>query len=164
VSYLYFIVSQYDNLPDYTAFVHAAKEQWHNDLFGPETARVLKNLRLDSVDKHGYLNFRCTLVDGCPLSVLPNNPSPTDIKNHDMRAFFAQMYGEIFATEDVPDHIGHQCCAQFAVSRAQILKRPKEDYQRMLDWAANTTLLDGPGVGWVFEKLWHIVFGMEPVQ
>lgn len=67
-------------------------------------------------------------------------------------------------TEDVPNAIGHACCAQFAVSKERILARPREDYERMLTWAMTTNLADNGGVGWDFEKLWHIVFGMTSVQ
>lgn len=64
----------------------------------------------------------------------------------------------------MPGEIGNVCCGQFAVSRERIRARPKEDYVRILDWAATTELTDDFGVGWVMEKLWHIVFGMDAVQ
>lgn len=71
---------------------------------------------------------------------------------------------QIFDTKEAPDGIGGVCCGQFAVSRAKVLERPRRDYERMLRWAVETELTDGYGVGWVFEKVWHVVFGMPPVQ
>lgn len=67
---------------------------------------------------------------------------------------------------EVPREIGGVCCAQFALSRARIQQRPKSDYLRMLRWVNETSvpLMDSHGVGWVFETLWHVVFGMDGVQ
>ncbi|KAJ5689868.1 hypothetical protein N7462_004260, partial [Penicillium macrosclerotiorum] len=164
-AYLSYIVDFYDELPPYTLFVHANPEQWHNDLFGPFTANTLKNIRFESVDAQGFVNIRCDLTPGCPTSVFPLSPSDTDIKNNDIRAYFAEEYQKIFnvSFEEVPSAIGNVCCGQFAVSRERIRARPKADYQRILDWAATTDKTDNFGVGWVLEKLWHIIFGMEDI-
>jgi hypothetical protein len=36
----------------------------------------------------------------------------------------------------------------------------------MLDWVdgASARLIDSYAVGWVFESLWHVVFGMEAIE
>lgn len=164
-SYLSYIIDGYDNLPEYSIFVHAGEEQWHNDLFGPRTADTLTQLRLQSVQAKGYVNLRCNLNPGCPLGVNPLEPTEADIRNKDTRAYFADIYKELFqvSQENVPAHIGNVCCGQFAVSRASIMERPKSDYERMLRWADESVdTIDNFGVGWVFEKIWHIIFGMEP--
>ncbi len=163
VPYLTFITTYYDNLPDYILFLHASPDEWHNDVLGPYTSQILTSLRLNSIDKHGYLNLRCTHNPGCPTTINPNNPTETDIANKDIRAYFAQAYREIFGVQDVPDQIGHPCCAQFAVSKSRILERKREEYERMLRWAVETRLTDSFGVGWVFEKLWHVIFGMPAI-
>ncbi|KAI2792166.1 hypothetical protein POX_b02203 [Penicillium oxalicum] len=164
-AYLSYIVRFYDRLPAYSIFVHAFAEQWHNDLFGPNTINTLRNIRFQAVDAHGYVNLRCQHNPGCPMAVNPNSPSASDLQNNDIRAKFAQAYQQLFAVnaDQVPDTIGNVCCGQFAVSRDRIRARPKEDYERILEWMATTELTDNFGVGWVMEKVWHIVFGMEPV-
>lgn len=93
----------------------------------------------------------------------PTTPTQTDIDKGDIRAYFAQAYQELFDVEydDVPAHIGNICCGQFAVSRERIWMRAKSEYERMLDWAGGTNLTNDFGVGWVFEKIWPVVFGME---
>lgn len=98
--------------------------------------------------------------------MFPKSPSQADIDKGDIRAYFAQAFQELFAvsTEDIPEALGSVCCSQFAVSRARIRERPRADYVRMLDWAANTNLPNGYGVGWVFEKIWQVVFGMGALQ
>lgn len=165
-AYLSYIVDFYDTLPAYSIFIHASENQRHNDLFGPKTSEILPNLRLESVDHFGYLNLRCDTTVGCPTDVHPLNPTQTDIDAKDIRAYFGEVYMELFQVElqDVPEHLGNVCCAQFAVSRERILQRPKSDYERMLRWADQTKLTDNFGVGWVFEKLWHVVFGMDAIQ
>ncbi|KAG2019559.1 hypothetical protein GB937_005108 [Aspergillus fischeri] len=164
-AYLSYVVDFYDQLPPYTIFIHSNQDQWHNDLFGPKTSVALRNLRLEAVAAQGYVNLRCEHEPGCPTNVHPWSPTQIDIDKKDIRAYFPQVYQTLFGVgkEHVPEHIGNVCCAQFAVSRERILQRPKRDYERMLAWAAETDLTDSFGVGWVFEKVWHVVFGMEDI-
>ncbi|OJJ64598.1 hypothetical protein ASPSYDRAFT_75173 [Aspergillus sydowii CBS 593.65] len=164
-AYLSYVVDHYDNLPPYSIFIHSNLEQWHNDLFGFEMPATLRNVRLDAVDAMGYVNLRCKHDPGCPTSVHPWNPTQIDIDGNDIRAFFPEVYKIIFNVGDkkVPEHIGNVCCGQFAVSRERILQRPRSDYERMLKWAAETQRTDSFGVGWVYEKIWHIIFGMEEI-
>lgn len=46
------------------------------------------------------------------------------------------------------------CCAQFAVSKATILQRPREEYERYRRWLLETDLEDGLS-GRVLEYSWH---------
>ncbi|MCJ1314189.1 hypothetical protein MMC25_007869 [Agyrium rufum] len=166
MAYLTFIVDYYDSLPAYIAFVHSAPENWHNDgvLNSTRTKDVIDHLRLDAVKEQGYVNLRCYNSPGCPLAISPHRPSKTDIANDDTRAHMIEIYRGIFGGEekDVPVEIGGVCCAQFALTRERITQRPREDYIRMRKWAL-TTDLDTFGIGWVYENVWHIVFGEESV-
>lgn len=160
MAYLTFIIDYYDALPEVTAFVHGNNTQWHNTIPGPLNSDVLPALQMDAVRSKGYVNLRCDLNPGCPTSVNPHNPTDTDIRKHDIRAYFVEVYMELFGVQqrkDVPQHIGGVCCAQFAVTRERIRQRPRGDYERMRNWMLNTEL-DSFGIGWVFEKIWHIVF------
>lgn len=56
-AYLSFVVDLYDELPEYSIFLHANSDQWHNDLFGPQTSSVLHSLRREAVDAMGYLKL-----------------------------------------------------------------------------------------------------------
>lgn len=162
--YLTFIIDHYDVLPEIIAFTHATDVQWHNDVLGDRTSNVLKNLRYDTVESKGYVNLRCTHVPGCPTAVHPHDPSDTDIKNDDVRVYFADYFMELFnvTRAEVPEHIGGVCCAQFAVTRDRIRQRPREDYVRMRKWVM-TPGLDSHDIGWVFELLWHMVFMEEAI-
>lgn len=166
MAYLTFIIDHYYDLPNITAFVHGKREQQHNVDLGPWTDTILRNLRIDTVNQQGYVNLRCETQPNCPIGVNPLNPTETDIRNKDTRAYFAKIYMELFAVEmsDVPEHIGSVCCAQFALSRDQIKKRPLEDYVRMRQWLMTTKDANDFGKGWVFENIWHIVFGKKAIQ
>ncbi|KAI5270548.1 hypothetical protein E4T47_06066 [Aureobasidium subglaciale] len=163
--YLSYIIDNYDSLPDFSIFIHSKDEQWHNDVLGQKAADTLKALRFDHINAVGFVNLRCTLFPGCPVGVNPLDPTETDIRNKDTRAFFAEIYMELLNVprEQVPRHIGNVCCAQFAVTRTRIQTRPKSDYERMLKWADQSREVDF-GVGWVFEKLWDIIFGMDAIN
>jgi hypothetical protein len=168
-AYLTYLVDFYDRLPAYTVFIHSGEEQWHNDLLGTKTSGLLESLRFAAVDSLGYVNLRCTEYPGCPTSVHPLDPTDIDIKNNDVRVYFAELYMDLFQVErkeNIPRHIGGTCCAQFAVTRERIRQRPKDDYERMLRWTAESKELvpDSAVVGWVFEELWHLVFGMDAIQ
>ena len=64
--------------------------------------------------------------------------------------------------EPAPSLVGAACCAQFAVSKAQVLARPLGDYERFREWIVDTEKSDAKS-GRVLEFLWHVVFGKDAV-
>ena len=82
----------------------------------------------------------------------------------------AEVWREIFSgtsTDKSGDHgapgqIGAACCAQFAVSRSRVLERPLKDYEHFRQWIVDTDKTDAKS-GRVWEFLWHVIFGMEPI-
>jgi hypothetical protein len=56
--------------------------------------------------------------------------------------------------------IASACCAQFAVSREQVLRRPIEDYIKIRQWVIDTDR-DDANSGRVMEYLWHVIFGKD---
>ncbi|KAK5123935.1 hypothetical protein LTR85_002132 [Meristemomyces frigidus] len=78
-------------------------------------------------------------------------------------AAIAGNWRQILPGEQLPDTIASQCCAQFAVTRQAILRRPKADYERMRQWLIDTLLVDDVS-GRVFEKLWAYIFTGEAVH
>nr|OQO17847.1 hypothetical protein B0A51_15509 [Rachicladosporium sp. CCFEE 5018] len=165
-AFLSYVIDYYDVLPRYSIFVRGGDPQRHNDLLYLNS-QLLPNLRLAAIDAAGYVNLRCDTNPGCPVAVTPHDFTKEDAaKKLDPRAKFAAIYAELFnvSIAEVPTRIGGVCCAQFAVHRDRIRQRPKSDYVRMMHWMATTRQNDTFGVGWVMEKLWHVVFGMESVQ
>ncbi|KAJ5377947.1 uncharacterized protein N7496_005356 [Penicillium cataractarum] len=164
-AYLSYIIDHYDNLAPYTIFIHGREEQWHNDVAGPNTPNVLANLRYQAVSINGYVNLRCTNRPGCPSTIFQAHPVAIDFDYQYMINQLPEVLGYLLGIDpsEVPTDIGHQCCAQFAVTRERIQERPQSDYIRILEWIATTDMTDNYGIGWLIEKLWHIIFGMPAV-
>jgi hypothetical protein len=162
--YLTYIIQNYDSLPLTVAFVHSHEfgflKAWHTDAKRHSNVESLNSLNINFVQRNGYANLRCLRDPGCPDEVHPLREPMDESKTTE--AAFAAAWREIFDNDDVPKVVGVACCAQFAVSRQQILKRTKAEYVRMHDWLINTELNDQTS-GRVFEYLWHIIFGQESV-
>ncbi|EFE34366.1 uncharacterized protein ARB_06766 [Trichophyton benhamiae CBS 112371] len=163
--YLSFIIDYYHSLPEVMAFTHSANKQWHNDFKGRKTVKIISALQIQAVKRKGYANLRCLWEPGCPTSLNPLSPTEIDIREQNERAHLPEIYMELFnvSRSEVPEHIGGVCCAQFAVTRERVQKRPREDYVRMREWALDARYTSF-GVGWVFEQIWHIIFMEEAIQ
>ncbi|GAB1728007.1 hypothetical protein NU195Hw_g2972t1 [Hortaea werneckii] len=161
--YLKYIVDHYPDFPDVVAFIHAHREAWHTDQNDHDGARMLRDLQLGYVVREGYANMRCESFPGCPNEVRPWRNPPIEDKLPER--LYPYVYSDLFQVpfyelRDELDSVGVACCAQFAVSREQILKRPKSDYERYLHYLEATTFEDDV-IGRVYEYMWHIMFGRE---
>ncbi|KAJ5591836.1 uncharacterized protein N7459_002205 [Penicillium hispanicum] len=163
--YLSYMIDYYDQLHPYNIFIHSREEQWHSDIAGPNTRNVLSNLRLDAVSLKGYANLRCSNDLGCPSTMHQKNPLRHDLEYQYLMDELPNLYAHFLGADpsEAPVDIGHQCCAQFAVTSEKIQVRTKEDYLRIMEWIATTDMSDNYGIGWLLEKLWHIFLGMPPV-
>ncbi len=166
MAYLTYLVDHYSALPAIIAFVHPHRDgyptAWHTDADGYNNAKSLNGLKLDYVKEHGYANLRCIYIPGCPDEIQPFR-SPYEehrTAEHAMIDTWAFMFGN---ESQVPAVLATPCCSQFAVSRDQVLARPRSDYLRYRDWLIETTLDDATS-GRIMEYLWHVIFGRDPVQ
>ncbi|KAK4543907.1 hypothetical protein LTR36_004681 [Oleoguttula mirabilis] len=169
--YLTYIIDNYPaNFPDLMVFLHSHRkgypQAWHNDAKDYDAVNMLHDLRLDTVMERGYVNLRCVENPGCPDEIRPwrdpPNPEklPEQIYPYVYADFFNLPLSEVRKQVEV---VATPCCAQFAVSRAQILKRPKEEYERYRTYLEETTY-DDDTIGRVLEYMWHIIFGREAVH
>lgn len=165
-AYLSYLVEHYDDLHPYTIFIHGKEEHWHNDVGGPKTYNQLPSLRFEAVSHKGYVNLRCLTMPGCPDSLHPSIIQQTDIDNQNLVNNFPQIWSEIFGLDPstAPLQLGHHCCGQFAVTKERIQQKPWNYYDRILQWVAKTEWSDSYGIGWLMEKLWHVIFGMPAVK
>jgi hypothetical protein len=165
-AYLYYILHNYDNLPSTVAFLHPHRlgypAAWHNDASNYDNVNSLKNLNIDFIQRNGYANLRCIWEPGCPEEVQPFRAPPADSEEVSTENALADVWPEFFGLREIPKAIGTPCCAQFAVSREQIRARPLSDYKTYHDWLMRTPLSDDTS-GRIFEYLWHIIFGQDPV-
>lgn len=163
--YLTYIVDNYPNLPSNMVFLHSHQTHDHGSKRDEgsvdfDNVAAVKALKLDFVQKNGYVNLRCIHGPGCPAEIQPFRNTSDPLRPQEKA--MAGAWKELFGNDDVPTVIASTCCAQFAVSREQVLKRPKSDYERFLRWILETPLNDFTS-GRVFEYLWHVIFGKGPV-
>ncbi|KAJ5948036.1 hypothetical protein N7466_001051 [Penicillium verhagenii] len=157
--YLTWIIDNYDSLPEYMVFLHAHRFASHVELNEQDNALTVQRLQLDYVRKTGYVNLRCDWTPGCPDEVYPFR----QLAGRTTEIAFAGAWIKIFNNTDIPEVIGTPCCAQFAVTKEQVLARPLSDYEHYYRWLMDTQL-DDETSGRVFEYLWHIIFGQDPVS
>lgn len=186
MAYLTYLIDHYDNLPSTIAFVHSHRSgflmAWHVDAPMHDNVAALRSLQLDFVQRNGYVNLRCNQNPGCGAPDKPNghvtedvwteifggtstpplnsttSPSSLDEEDeysrghHEKKSKYLQM----------PTSVAAACCAQFAVSRDQVLQRPKEDYIKIRQWVIDTDKNDAAS-GRVMEYIWHVIFGKDSV-
>lgn len=159
-AYLSYILRNYESLPSIVAFVRSHRDgypaAWHNDASNYDNVNSLRAL-------NGYANLRCIWIPGCPDEIHPHREHPKVVDDcESTEQALASVWPLFFAPQAVPSIIGTPCCAQFAVSRDQIRKRPLPEYVRYHDWLMKIDLSDEVS-GRVFEYLWHIIFGQDPI-
>lgn len=176
MAYLTFILNHYDRLPRYTVFLHGHARSWHQ---AEPIAWKVRALNLDLLKHEGYINFRCGLKPGCSADTVLGaaHPEPRDhpLVRQIMPAFWKEMYQPKHGRWDLgpyPAEVGQPCCAQFGVTRESILARTKEfyaAYRRPMERDVREykkifgDLWDGYRMGILYEHLWHVVFGKEPL-
>ncbi|KAJ5174661.1 uncharacterized protein N7482_000538, partial [Penicillium canariense] len=163
-AYLAYLYDHYNDLHPYTIFIHGREDQWHNDIAGPRTYNVLQNLRYEAVEANGYVNLRCSTTPGCPSTLYQKDPKDHDRQYQYLLDQLPEILHYLLGIDpvDFPENIGHQCCAQFAVTRAKIRQRSRADYRKIMIWTGTTDMTDNYGIGWLTEKIWHMMFGMPP--
>ena len=183
MAYLTYVIDHYENLPSTIAFLHSHRSgfllAWHVDAPLHDNVAAMRALQLDFVQQNGYVNLRCNWNPGCKESHRQNKHVTeqvwTDIfQGTSTPALNASETAELDTMEDssqiatdqkylrMPKYVGAACCAQFAVSRDQVLMRPREDYIKIRQWIIDTDKTDASS-GRVMEFLWHVIFGKESV-
>ncbi|PLB35158.1 DUF3431 domain-containing protein [Aspergillus candidus] len=170
-AYLQYIIDNYHNLPETIIFLHSHRDgypqAWHTEFSQHSNVETVQMLQTDHIQRNGYANLRCNPNPGCPDEIRPFLPSSSSsvLQNSgakDTDLAFARAWVSFFNSTDVPDVVATPCCAQFAVSRKQVLKRPLSAYTQYHRWLMQTELEDDVS-GRVMEYMWHIIFGQDPV-
>ncbi|KAL9600679.1 MAG: hypothetical protein Q9219_003009 [cf. Caloplaca sp. 3 TL-2023] len=165
MAYLTYIIDHYTSLPSTLTFIHPHRrgflEAWHTDTPLHDNVHALRSLRLPFVQENGYANLRCNWNPGCKSAHRKNAHVTRDVW-HEIFGNASYSISGLGGEEDVPKEVGAACCAQFAVSRERVLKRPRGDYEAFRRWVVQTEENDAKS-GRVLEFLWHVIFGMEAV-
>lgn len=129
--------------------------------------RLLNSLNRLALARAGYISLRCNWYPSCPAEIRPVKHDAVvwgpGVFRKEAEAAIAGNWRQLLPGEPLPDTIASQCCAQFAVTRQTILRRPRSDYERMRQWLIDTLLVDDVS-GRVLEKLWAYIFTGEAVQ
>lgn len=163
MAYLTYIIDTYHNLPPVSIFLHGHREAWHNNIMlDMSTSEMIRNLRLDKVEKDGYFNLRCHFNPGCPEHLYPFATEYDSEKSEELLIKDAWM--EVFqvSEDQVPRVLAQACCSQFAVTADRIRMLPLEKYVHFRDWLLKSDLTDYLS-GRIFEYFWQYMLNGTPV-
>lgn len=146
-SYLSYIIDNYESLPDYVAFVHGHEYSYHQT---DSTLRLIdmaflenKDIEYFSINRKDWLNiFGDDVQDGAMQ------------KNWNM---VKENYNDLNIGIEIPKKLECTACAQFIVSKKNILMNSLEDYKNIMRWLEKTDL-DSSISGRVLEHLWCYIF------
>ncbi|XRM48279.1 hypothetical protein ABZX51_011210 [Aspergillus tubingensis] len=169
--YLQYIIDHYHHLPATIVFLHNHRKPGHTEFRDYGNVAAVTFLRRDFVQKNGFANLRCTTSsssgsssnDECGNVIRPNyDANETSAQVTTIEQEYPIIWKTVFNSTDVPEMIATPYCGQFAVSREQVHKRPREEYMRYQQWVMETKLKDEE-IEQVMGSLWHVVFGREAV-
>lgn len=162
--YLTYIINNYDNLPPYAVFVHGHEKSWHQE---GDIIDLIRGLQIPALQEVGYVPLRCDWYPSCPAELNPVTHESVvwgpGVHRLKVEMVIGEVWEDFFPGVELPMTIASQCCAQFAVTREAILRRPKEQYERMREWVLRTPLGNDIS-GRVLEKLWAYIMTDDPVQ
>lgn len=162
--YLTFIVDNYDHLAWMTVFTHGHFLSWHQAAPLPT---LINTLNRSALAARGYVSLRCDWYPSCPAEIRPLHRDTTvwgpGLYREQAEGAIAGNWKQLFPGERLPATLASPCCAQFAVTRTAVQRRPRADYWRMREWLLDSLATDEVS-GRVLEKLWAYIFTGEAVQ
>ncbi|OAX83758.1 hypothetical protein ACJ72_01873 [Emergomyces africanus] len=157
--YLTYIIDHYDDYRNDSAvlFLHADRDQWHNDDEKYDGKRMLQRFNTQHVIREGYVNMRCHPFPGCTTGLDLTRTPTDDTSEAATIASILQNYEMLFrGSTQPPDEVGVGCCAQFGVTAGTIRQNPKKRYEELRQWLLDTPLPDQTS-GRVMEYMWHSI-------
>lgn len=146
-SYLWYVIKNYENLPERMAFVHGHENSPHQRL-----------PIFDSIEKYG---FHASFVDlnRCMneyMILIPNSP---------FCILWDQIMGAGFGP--IPKIINFRGMAQFAIHGDCVRYRPKWLYEKLFEDTLRVSehQILSKWIGYFFEAFWHVIFGLDsPIE
>lgn len=147
-TYLKYIIDHYDNLPDYTFFVHDTEYAWHH------TGSLID--RFEEAKKQDMLYYN---INNNILGDITTN----EYYNHILKWY--DIYIEPYIPHNkLPDKNwtqGYKGSAQFLVHKSLITNLPKKFYEDLYNWIIKTDIPSSIS-GRFFEWSWHIFWDIYP--
>jgi hypothetical protein len=148
--YLKHIIDYYDNLSEFTFFIHDEEYSWHH--CGSIVDRYAE--AVESKELYYNVNEHCTW--SC------HNSIPAD-EYRELMKWYKEYVEEYIPISKVPNNMdlnyGYRGSAQFLVHRDVIRNLPKEFYSRLYEWIITTDLpnsMSGRYLEWTWHVFWYI--------
>lgn len=166
-SYLHYIISNYENLPNNIVFIHDEDESWHHK--GKISENIYEWIKSYEDNGKKYYEFNNVLFHkngtNMPKNLYDENPVFKKYWDQCLRKNIGDY------SNAIPEE--GKCCAQFIVSRNKILQKPKEFYVNMYNWFIENTHGEGNGdkenlnssfnTGRYAEWTWRFIFSDKNV-
>ena len=150
-SYISYIIDNYEKLPDYVAFVHGHEESYHQN---NTTLNLIKDSFYSNVD-NGYNSI--------------NRKDWRNIFSDDVYDWsknwklLKENYEYLNIKLSIPNRLECTACAQFIVSRKNILLNDINDYKNILKWLESTDL-ESSLSGRIMEHLWCYIMTHDEIE
>jgi len=150
--YLKYIIDNYDNLSDFTFFIHDEEYAWHH------SGSIIDLLDEAVVSNKLYYNINENCINSMNdvLICCNKNDWTNDFKN------WYNTYIEMYVPFNSLDLAKiYRNCAQFLVHKSLITKLPLEFYEKLYNWIISTDMANAES-GRFLEWTWHIFFDIYP--
>lgn len=154
----------YDKLPDISIMIHPHEDPWHIEgVLQQSMAFTLSHLDLEVVQTRQYANLRVSWTQACPAWIDTTKTPEQALKQEEphMHSAFVENFG--MSDTEVPFILAGPCCSQFAVTREAVLRNPRHQYKRSMDWLVGTSLSDYIS-GRIWEHMWPYLFMREAID
>ena len=131
-TYLYYIIKNYDTLPNHIIFIHDENTSWHHD--GKITEEIGTWIKEYERTGSTYYEFNNMDID-----------KPRDYHTDAEKELWEQVFEKHVCAYKDAGPLAGKCCAQFIVSKEQIRKHPKQFYQEYYDWLIENTTAEANG-------------------
>lgn len=145
-SYLQYIITNYENLPDICIFVHGHRNDWHHKQNIDEKINCLDFC-------YNYYNINELCLN--QLDSLNNAPVSLDALNR-----YINLFNDILNKTIIVENLKYRASAQFYVKKNNILINSKETYIKLYMFLMTTDVVSFWS-GRFFEYLWHFIFTHE---
>jgi hypothetical protein len=147
--YLKYIIDHYDNLGDFTFFIHDDEYAWHH------SGSIIKLFDEAVASNKLYYNINDRNVLG---SIISNKWYIEILNWYDD---FIERYIPIRSLPQKDWTLNHRGSAQFLVHKSLITKLPREFYENLYEWIT-TTHLTNEKTSRFLEWTWHIFWDIYP--
>lgn len=159
-AYLSYIINNYNNLSQYTAFIHGHETAWHQQ----SPYHLIDTILKAKINEYNYISLNILHHPGEDRNWVYD----IETNEHHIFKIFKKYWQENFYSYlgEIPKKFSHDCCGQFIVNKNLILKHPKEAYQKWYDFFFKIDEYEENGnydYSIIFEYIWHIIFGEAPV-